>query len=333
MILIDALYINNSGGKILLDYFTSELLKRNTDNFYFVFDNRIKDEYKRLSFKNKVFLKPSLIHRHIFYLKNRHKFSKVFALGNLPPTVKMNCVVITYFQNVILLDQNFLNIKLELKKIIFNLLSYFNYTNYWFVQTSNVKKKLINNNIISDKIKIYPFFEFNESNYNSTKIQGCKFLYVSSGEDYKNHRNLFLAFEIFSKEVRDAELIVTITNKYKDLISLINSYVKSGININNLGYISNRDILLKLSEIDFVIYPSLKESFGLGLIEAAQFNIPIIASDLEYVYDVIEPVDVFNPQSVESILMSFRKYKTFYSKKSTIKINNTLDQIFDELIN
>ena len=39
MILIDALYVNNGGGKILLDYLISELLKNNTDNIYFLFDN------------------------------------------------------------------------------------------------------------------------------------------------------------------------------------------------------------------------------------------------------------------------------------------------------
>jgi len=330
MILIDALYINNSGGKILLDYFTSELLKKNTDNFYFVFDNRIKEEYKYLPFKNKVFLKPSLIYRHIFYLKNKNQFSKVFTFANIPPTVKLKCDVITYFQNVILLDKNFNNIKLEFKKIIFNLLR--NHTNYWFVQTNSVKNLLVNNKIVAERIKVYPFFEHHDSKTLSTKLQEYKFIYVSSGEEYKNHKNLFLAFQLFNKEFPDTELIVTISNNYKDLINLINNYKQSGINITNINSISHQDLLKKYNDISFVIYPSLKESFGLGLIEAAQFNLPIITADLDYVYDVIEPVEVFNPNDIKSILNSFKKYKTLVSKKSNLKVENKLNEIIEELL-
>jgi len=330
MILIDALFVNNSGGKILLDYLTSELLKNNTNNIYFLFDNRIKDDYKNLPLRNKIFLKPSLIQRHLFYLKNKNKFSRIFAFGNLPPTVKMKCEVITYFQNVILLDVEYKNIKLELKKIIFKLLR--NHTNYWFVQTNNVKNLLEKNKIQSEKIKIYPFYEHHEPKPLSNKLKDNKFIYVSNGEEYKNHKNLFLAFQEFNQEFPTAELIVTISNNYKELITLINNYKKSGINIKNINSISHQDLLKKYNEIDFVIYPSLKESFGLGLIEAAQFNLPIITSDLDYVYDVIEPVEVFNPNNIESILNSFRKFKTLISKESKLKVENKINQIIEELL-
>jgi glycosyltransferase involved in cell wall biosynthesis len=331
MILIDALYVNNGGGKILLDYLTSELFKKNTDNIYFLFDKRVKEGYKNLAFKNKIFLKPSLIQRHIFYLNNKNKFSKIFAFGNIPPTVKMKCEVITYFQNVILLENGYKNIKLELKKIVFKLFR--NYTNYWFVQTDSVKNLLEKNKINKKKIRVYPFFKKIELNIDINKTQSCKFLYVSSGEEHKNHKNLFLAFQEFNKEIPTAELIVTISNNYKDLITLINNYKKSDININNINNISHQDLLKKYNEIDFVIYPSLKESFGLGLIEAAQFNLPIIASDLEYVYDVIDPVEVFNPHDIQSILISLRKYKTYYTKKSEIKVENKLNIIINEILN
>ena len=277
-----------------------------------------------------MFLKPSLIKRHIFYLKNKNKFSKIFAFSNIPPTVKMKCEVITYFQNVILLDKGYKNIKLELKKIVFKLLR--NYTNYWFVQTNSVKNLLEKNDIQAEKIKVYPFFQQYDSKILQNKIQEYKFIYVSSGEEYKNHKNLFLAFQAFNKEFPATELIVTISNNYKDLITLINNYKLSGININNINNMTHQAILQKYNDIDFVIYPSLKESFGLGLIEAAQFNLPIITADLDYVYDVIEPVEVFNPNDIESILNSFRKFKNLISKKSNLKVENKLNQIIEELL-
>jgi glycosyltransferase involved in cell wall biosynthesis len=52
---------------------------------------------------------------------------------------------------------------------------------------------------------------------------------------------------------------------------------------------------------EFRIYPSLFESFGLPLIEAANYNCKVIASDLFYTHEIIEPSLTFDPYSTESI--------------------------------
>ena len=59
--------------------------------------------------------------------------------------------------------------------------------------------------------------------------------------------------------------------------------------------------------IDFLIFPSLNESLGLPLIEASLHEIPIIASDLEYVYDVCNPKFTFNPYSEDEIYYKILK--------------------------
>ena len=46
MILIDALYINNSGGKILLDYLVNRLMPY--DNVFFLFDDRSVESYNHV---------------------------------------------------------------------------------------------------------------------------------------------------------------------------------------------------------------------------------------------------------------------------------------------
>ena len=50
-----------------------------------------------------------------------------------------------------------------------------------------------------------------------------------------------------------------------------------------------------------MIFPSFYESFGLPLIEARQANLPILASDLEYVHEICAPVATFDPTLAESI--------------------------------
>ncbi len=74
-----------------------------------------------------------------------------------------------------------------------------------------------------------------------------------------------------------------------------------GYPINNVGFIDRE----KLTELylghEYFIFPSLAESFGLGLAEAIDGGCKIIASDLSYTYEVCEPSLVFNPISINSI--------------------------------
>ena len=78
MILIDALYINNGGGKVLLDYLIQELNKLDIEIFY-LFDKRIENTYYLVNPKSqKCFLESSFTKRKQFYLKNDFKETDVF---------------------------------------------------------------------------------------------------------------------------------------------------------------------------------------------------------------------------------------------------------------
>ena len=50
-----------------------------------------------------------------------------------------------------------------------------------------------------------------------------------------------------------------------------------------------------------MIYPSINESLGLPLLEAKLKKLPIIASDMDFVYDVCSPISTFNPYSAKDI--------------------------------
>jgi glycosyltransferase involved in cell wall biosynthesis len=79
---------------------------------------------------------------------------------------------------------------------------------------------------------------------------------------------------------------------------------------------------------EFLIFPSLAESFGLPLLEAANAGCKILAADLAYVYDIIVPTDVFNPLEVESILLAVVNGVNHSSSEiAAIKIKDQINEL------
>ena len=87
-------------------------------------------------------------------------------------------------------------------------------------------------------------------------------------------------------------------------VSFVPSQLKS---IVNLGKTKHSIILKELSKAEFFIFPSLLETVGLGLIEAASSECKILAADLPYVREVVTPSLFFNPNSPEDIAKAVKK--------------------------
>jgi glycosyltransferase involved in cell wall biosynthesis len=84
---------------------------------------------------------------------------------------------------------------------------------------------------------------------------------------------------------------------------------------------------------EYAIYPSLVESFGLPLIEATNHGCKVIASDLPYVHEIIEPSLTFDPYSVESISNSILKaIETDNLPETKVLVENKLDSFIDFII-
>lgn len=338
MILIDAMYIYDGGGKVLFDLLVDELERKAVNAFYLV-DKRIEDDFKKREIQNVHYIKASLIRRTIFYLNNYKRFNVILCFANVPPTIPMKGFVFTYFQNVLFLEKSNLlsgaaKFKLELKKQI--IYSLHKNTNSWIVQTRNIQERMMNEWQIPQKqINVIPLFKpINEN----SRIKFCddnkgynKFLYVSEGHEHKNHLRLFDAFIEFLNIHPNNKLYVTIGMGYDQLLGKL-AALKS-LQIVNLGTLPYNEIINHYSDTDIVIYPSLNESFGLGLIEAAQFQIPIIASDLPFVHAVVQPNLVFDPESKGSILSALLNYQSILGAKSTSKSENQVDTLINLLIN
>jgi glycosyltransferase involved in cell wall biosynthesis len=310
MILIDAAYINESGGLVLLEEIIKEFAKLKKIKIYLLLDNRISK-----SFINKLNIDFTLIYsseknRKKFYLKNSIRFNKIFCFSNVPPPIKTNVETFILFHNKLIIS-NFIDLKLfsfkskflyfiKKKYILFKNKSHYK----WIVQTQSMKKKLSLNLFINEKkIFVMPFYkEFLNNEKTSHLKKKNLFTYIADGGLNKNHNNLLDAWLLLHNEYSvSPKLLLTVSDKYPKLLSKIDNLKKMGINIYNHGLCNRNEINSIYQNSEFLIYPSFIESFGLPLVEANHFNCKIISSDLDYVHDIIEPSLVFDPSSVISI--------------------------------
>ena len=103
MILIDAIYIYDGGGKVLFDLLIDELQKKPLDIYYLV-DKRIEADFRKKKLNNITFLNPSFVSRTLFYIRNYFKFKTVFCFSNIPPPIPLPSNIITYFHSVYILN-------------------------------------------------------------------------------------------------------------------------------------------------------------------------------------------------------------------------------------
>jgi glycosyltransferase involved in cell wall biosynthesis len=311
MILFDSIYIHQGGGRTILNILISNILENNSDDYFFIIDQRYNDDILKKIPKEKFsILSSSELSRRGFYLKNHKKFNTFFCLANVPPPIYIyNKKVIVYFQNELLLKSNPFHLKnliLWIKRQYIFSLKLSNYK--WVVQTNLMKDKLARNLKISKSlIKIFPIFP-KLKKVNSLKRSTQKFIYVASGENHKNHKRLIDAMGSASSRLnKPIHLYLTLTeNKFNSLIKG-NNKNNPKLMIKNLGLLKQDMLYEKYSELGYLIYPSLYESFGLPLVEAAQLDLVVIASDLPYVNEIISNYYSFDPLDINDISLIIEK--------------------------
>jgi len=334
MVLIDAIYINNGGGKVLLDYLVYKLEGTDLKIFY-LFDDRIEKQYNIKDSNVSLYQNSSLKLRYRFYKENSFKFSKVLVLGNIPPPIGINtAVVYTYFHNTMYLKvpSDFTlveKLKYILKVFVINKTK--KNTDYWLLQSNTLQKQFVERFGEKSKIKVLPFYPSLEHNNFDIKREKHTFIYVSNAQANKNHLRLISAFCDTYDKTKSGKLILTVSSAFPLILEKIEEAVLKGYPIENIGFVNRNILTLKYLESEFVIFPSLTESFGLGLIEGVELGCKIIAADLPYTYAVIEPSLVFNPNDINSISNTI--FEAIYGKikYSNLKVENKIENLLNIL--
>jgi len=328
MILIDCVYLNSLGGLnvlyTILNYLKGkgfekriELLCDNRNKFI----ARLHQEYKVVIINKNEFA------RTFFYLRNKKVYKTFVFLSNVPPPIKLNSVFI-YFHNHTFLHKN--NLIIYIKK---NLIKLYNKPNYtWALQTENQLDLIIKTfKINKSKILIVPIFSKRKI-YTTSKNKN-QFIYPATYNSHKNHLTLIIAFVQAAKNTnKEINLILTISKKEFEDLNL-NIEIPKNLKINLKGTLSQDELFYNLSMSEFMIFPSIYESFGLPLIEGIYSKCKILASDLDYVNQVILPSLVFDPKNVDSIESVILKAINSKIKESKIKVTPKTHFFVNKILN
>lgn len=158
------------------------------------------------------------------------------------------------------------------------------------------------------EIQVLPFMLSHETGPR-VETKSCDFVYVADGEAHKNHRRLIQAWELLAEEGLRPSLVLTLSERDTALAGWVEERSRAyGLRIVNLGQKPHAEVLALYGEARALIFPSLSESFGLPLVEASEMSLPILAGELDFVRDVCEPAQSFDPNSPVSIARAVKRF-------------------------
>ncbi len=242
----------------------------------------------------------------------------LLCFGNLPPVFSNTAKVIVYLQNRYLTKHRNLSglpfigqLRIHIERI-------------WLRLCLRDARLLVQTYSMAEEVRLYlksdpkilPFVAVNNLEYeNSDILEGSlneksinatvdnyDYVYVASGEPHKNHRQLINAWKYLARASCFPSLCLTLdVRQDKELLRWIFEEARlHQLRVSN-HHLSHDQIIILYKHSAALIYPSLFESYGLPLIEARAFGLPIIAAERDYVRDIVCPVELFDPESALSI--------------------------------
>jgi len=302
--------IHQGGGKVLLHSLLKEM--KGDQNILFVLDERLNLP-AGLTLSGKIIrVKATILSRLFLEWRLRRLISpetKLLCMGNLPPLFSNSENTTVFVQNRYLIDDVpldgfswFTRLRISVERLW--LRSRSSCVKRFLVQTPTMRQLL--KKALGRDSDVLPFVSSTLFCNKSGKVKGNKlydFLYVASGEPHKNHQVLIEAWKILARRNSYPSLCLTLEKKrFPQLCTWIESMVeKHHLQVTFSGRMDQNGIsrLYKLSRA--LIYPSRFESFGIPLLEGAAAGLPILASNVDYVRDVVRPTMVFDPESAPSI--------------------------------
>lgn len=93
-----------------------------------------------------------------------------------------------------------------------------------------------------------------------------------------------------NKGISDFIVEISISGESKYLLRLTEYIFQNNLstNVKLIGRIDPESIKNKYLQANCILFPSYIETFGLPLIEAAELNLPIIASNIDYAKEVLK---------------------------------------------
>lgn len=328
-LIVQAMNINQGGGfNLLLPMLNSPLAR----GALFFLDYRVKSKLVNFDcLADIVWVRPTIIDR----LKASWQVASIakncdvaLFFGNLPSFFSMRCPSYVYLQNRLLIDGQSLSafpyktrIRLHIERLLLAIFK--KNADGFLVQTPTMehvlRKRFARQSL---DIVVYPYLpEPLMASCVSDQINHRHdFIYPASGEAHKNHAVLLAAWKILDEQGIFPCLVLTLPNdRFEQLVNETGTHalVADG-KITNMGFLDKSDLNNLYKRSKALIFPSLIESFGLPLLEAKEFGLDILAGELDYVRDIVDPQEVFDATSPVSISRSVKRYLSIVDAKTPL---------------
>ena len=135
------------------------------------------------------------------------------------------------------------------------------------------------------------------------------FFFLGNTDPKKNTKGTLKAFSDFLKQTGSNHKLVMLDYDKIELNKLLVE-IKDTDLINNIvltGYVVNTDLPAIYAQCDVFLYPSLRESFGIPMLEAMSCNVPVITSNTssmpEVADDAAHIVDPFKSEEITQAII------------------------------
>ena len=323
-LIIIATNISQGGGKTLLVSLLKALPK--TCQVLALLDKRIIFTEKIPCNLTIMYFAPTILQRlraQWWLFCNVSHTDAVLGFGSLPPLFKLKGWTSVFIQNRYIIQKNDLAgfpIKTMLRLLFEHLRLKLTSTNAdeFIVQSPSMKAALISSGCVGKQLvhvrpfvsSSYRYFRAKNFDEDSRSDKLFDFIYVASGEPHKNHLNLIEAWCLLAEQNLFPSLCLTLDASVSALLCarIDRSKTLYGLDLKNVGFLPHVKILELYSKSKALIFPSKFESFGLPLIEARQAGLFLVASELDYVRDVLDPEETFDPSSPVSIARAVKRF-------------------------
>ena len=319
---LSAFGIHNGGGLVLLKALLENISDKLTIS---LFDARLQKDLVKSSEDFVQWIPKNFFSRW----RSLNKLAQIcepldvlFCFNSLPPTTKCSGRVIVYVQapHFVGLHSGIRYDKISKLRFIIERF-WFRYgarnVDEFWVQTESMQRALIQS-FPNSLVRIRPFVDgvladkLPKRNFMPDQfgLQDTTMFYPADGVGHKNHIVLLKAWECLAVQYgnRCPKLKLTLTPEVFARVCSLAKVHQASPYIVNLGTLKREEVLKELEVSTSLIFPSKAETFGLPLLEAVAVRIPILASERDFVRDVCEPNQTFDPDSSISIVRAVERF-------------------------
>jgi glycosyltransferase involved in cell wall biosynthesis len=139
---------------------------------------------------------------------------------------------------------------------------------------------------------------------NKYNLPDSYFFFLGNTDPKKNTKGTLKAFSDFLKQTKSNHKLVMLDYDKTELSKIL-ADIKDPELINHIvltGYVVNTDLPAIYSLCDIFLYPSLRESFGIPMLEAMSCNVPVITSNTSSMPEIAaDAAHIINPLQPEEI--------------------------------